>query len=507
MATASNVQLVISAKDEASKVLKGVGTSLSAIGTVAKVGAAAVGVAGAAIVAFGISSVKAANAAEVEMAKFNATLATMGKKGEEAKGKLLEMADAAVQFGFDDEDAANSLAKFFKITGDVTKAQTDNNLAMDIARQKGISLGDASRVVALGLAGNVRALKEYGIEIKKGTDSTQVLSEMQKIFGGQAQAFADTTAGKQEIFNQKWENTKEAFGDALKEIIPLNAAMDYLNNILTPENVQRFTSEIAKIPQIFQDIRNQVMGWFSETNVAWNFLVTLFGPSFEIIRVAAVNAFTEIKKALEPIMPVLEMFLKILGITLIAALAVIARVFAETFKIVAGIISGVVTVTAGTISLMTKAFTAFFGWFPKATTSAVEGFKNAFSSVAGFVNGIWDSIVAGFKSAINGALSGINKVIGGVNKIPGVDIPKIKGLQFGGGVTAGTSYLVGEHRPEVFVPTQSGNIKQTSQVSGSKVITVNFNNASVRNDQDLSDIVSMVKKTLAREQELIQMGA
>lgn len=506
MATAtSNVQLVVSAKDEASKVLKGVSASLSAIGTVAKVGAAAIGVAGGAIVAFGVSSVKAANEAEVQMAKFNATLATMGKKGDEAKGKLLAMADAAVKLGFDDEDAANSLAKFYKATGDVTKAQQQNNLAMDIARQRGIGLADASRLVSLATLGNVKALKAEGIELKKGVEGTQVLKELQKTFAGQAQAYAETTAGKIEVFNTKWENTKEVIGDAVKEILPLNRALDYLSNALTPERVTAFADQIKAIPQYFQQIRTQVMGWFSETNVAWNFLVNLFGPSFQIIKTSAIDAFTSMKIAIEPIMPVLVELGKLLGLGLITALAVVARVFAETFRIAASVISSVITVVSGTINLMTKGFTAFFGWVPNAAKSAVSGFKSAFSSISGFMNGIWDSVVGGFKNAINGVLSGINKIIKGVNKIPGVNIPKISAMQFGGGVTSGVPYMVGEHRPEVFVPHQSGNIKQVGE-SGGRTITINFNNPQVRSEYDLDTLVRAVKDTLSRDEIMLRNG-
>lgn len=68
---------------------------------------------------------------------------------------------------------------------------------------------------------------------------------------------------------------------------------------------------------------------------------------------------------------------------------------------------------------------------------------------------------------------------------------------FGGSVTSGESYIVGEHRPEVFVPSQSGNIKQTNHVGGE--ITVNFNNPVVRNNQDLDSIIRTVRDVLSRE--------
>jgi hypothetical protein len=79
--------------------------------------------------------------------------------------------------------------------------------------------------------------------------------------------------------------------------------------------------------------------------------------------------------------------------------------------------------------------------------------------------------------------------------------------QFGGSASAGSPILVGEHRPEIFVPSQSGNIRQLGQAGIEKTITVNFNNVSVRSNTDLDEIVNVVRKTLNREQELYQLGA
>lgn len=80
------------------------------------------------------------------------------------------------------------------------------------------------------------------------------------------------------------------------------------------------------------------------------------------------------------------------------------------------------------------------------------------------------------------------------------------GKALGGSVSAGTPYVVGEHRPEVFVPSQSGNIKQMDQMGG-KNITINFNNPTVRNDGDLDTIVRAVRNAINKEQEYYSIGA
>lgn len=101
------------------------------------------------------------------------------------------------------------------------------------------------------------------------------------------------------------------------------------------------------------------------------------------------------------------------------------------------------------------------------------------------------------------AVADVAKEFKKVKDLGGSAWKKISGRQFGGSVTAGQSVMVGEHRPEVFVPSQSGNIKQVEQ----KEVTVNFNNVSVRNDNDLQSIVDAVKHALNQDQELNAAGA
>lgn len=78
----------------------------------------------------------------------------------------------------------------------------------------------------------------------------------------------------------------------------------------------------------------------------------------------------------------------------------------------------------------------------------------------------------------------------------------LTGRASGGPVTGKTPYIVGEVGPELFVPNQSGTIipnDQLSKGSGGDNITINFNNPTVRNDNDLQTIVNAVKQHLKRE--------
>lgn len=80
----------------------------------------------------------------------------------------------------------------------------------------------------------------------------------------------------------------------------------------------------------------------------------------------------------------------------------------------------------------------------------------------------------------------------------------ITGRASGGSVASGRPYIVGEHRPEMFVPHQSGNIKQMSDGSGS--LTINFGDVHVTETNDIDRIVSKIKEVLRHENRLAKNG-
>lgn len=88
-----------------------------------------------------------------------------------------------------------------------------------------------------------------------------------------------------------------------------------------------------------------------------------------------------------------------------------------------------------------------------------------------------------------------------------VDVDKKKKRALGGAVMAGQSYIVGEHRPEIFTPSQSGNIIPSVGSGGSAGgnITVNINNPP--SNMDVRSVIEQVERAINRKQELTRMGA
>lgn len=132
-----------------------------------------------------------------------------------------------------------------------------------------------------------------------------------------------------------------------------------------------------------------------------------------------------------------------------------------------------------------KIFNNVKGFFKTAFSEAWDAVKEVFDGVGEFFSGVWDTItdqftkigtaigdaVSGaFKSVVNGALSLvedtinggirlINSAIGVINKIPGVDISKIREVEFsrlakGGIVDEPTFAQVGEDGREAVIPLE-----------------------------------------------------
>ena len=98
-----------------------------------------------------------------------------------------------------------------------------------------------------------------------------------------------------------------------------------------------------------------------------------------------------------------------------------------------------------------------------------------------------------------------NAVKGGLVTAGGLNT--LKGYASGGAVSSGTPIIVGEQGPEVFVPSSAGSIIPNNKMANGGNVTVNINNPTVRNNNDLNSIITAVTRALGRQQELSQYGS
>src|SRR3990172_8505174 len=219
-----NIEIQISARDQASSVLKGIQGSLGAIGGFAR-GALALGfgAATAAAGALGVAGVTADMANELANSLMGVT----------------RFGDEAILSG------ENMLLTFTNIGKDVFHEATEVMLDMSQAlgqdiKSSAIQLGKALQDPIQG----VTALRRVGVNftedqqkmIESMVESGDlmgaqkfILQELQTEFGGSARAAGETFAGQLDILKNSLLNVAEGIGTALLPI-----AQDFLQNTILP---------------------------------------------------------------------------------------------------------------------------------------------------------------------------------------------------------------------------------------------------------------------------------
>jgi hypothetical protein len=242
-------------------------------GTVVK-GALAGAAAGlAALTGFTISSIGAAAEAEGAQAQLASVLqATGGAAGVTAQ----QVNDLATAFGettkFEDDAIVageNLLLTFTGIGKDVfpltTQTMLDMSQAMgqdmkSSALQLGKALNDPSEGMTALTRVGVTFTKEQEKQIKtmqKAGDmagaQTVILNELQREFGGAAEAAGETFAGKMEIAKNKIGNISETIGTALLPIVTTAATLfnDWLNSDFVQEGLIQLTDGITSLADAF----------------------------------------------------------------------------------------------------------------------------------------------------------------------------------------------------------------------------------------------------------------
>ena len=239
----SKAKIVVSAEDKTGGVFQKLGSQMKEMSGNTKSltsGLVNLGLAGAGLYAikkgfdFIGDSIKASNEAQAEMAQVSVNIKNAGLEVDKVIPKYKEWGAAAVQLGFNDEQAMLAASRFAGVTKDLSKQHDLLNLAMDLSRSKNMDLGSATTTLMSVTAGNVRVLKQYGIELSSTATATDALDALNKKVTGSAAAFADTTAGKMAIMQVTFTNFKETIGDTFGPA--LNIALTNFNNFLQAAN-------------------------------------------------------------------------------------------------------------------------------------------------------------------------------------------------------------------------------------------------------------------------------
>lgn len=180
---------------------------------------AAGGFIGGAAVAAGVATIRklvsVSQESEESLGQTRIALEATGKSWEDYGATIERAVNSQSKLGFDDEALLRTFSLFVRSSGDVGKALQENNIAMDVARARFIDLEQAAQIVNKAALGQAGALRRLGIDTKGATDGTELLTLLQKQFGGAAEDASKRSTAAMDRLNVSLENIEETLGGAL----------------------------------------------------------------------------------------------------------------------------------------------------------------------------------------------------------------------------------------------------------------------------------------------------
>lgn len=233
--------------------LAGAGRSLGDFaGKIPLVGAA-VAAAGAAVAAFARGAVDEAAKAEVGMVRLGAAVTNAGGDFrrlspvlEETVGRVQKLSTAT------DDDLRAALTNMITISGDVSGSMKNLSLVTDVAAFSGKSLEESATLVGKAMTGNVKALSQFGNEVKLANDPLQALRDK---VAGFAEKEANTFTGSLQRINNQWGEFQEAVGKAILGGGEASAMADGLAGVLA-----NLVGWVEKNEDSFVMVRDAVVG-------------------------------------------------------------------------------------------------------------------------------------------------------------------------------------------------------------------------------------------------------
>jgi hypothetical protein len=290
------------------------GDKISKFGKVA--GAAFLAAGAAAAVYAGklaIDGVKSAIEDEAAQAKLAATLRNVtGATDAQIKATEDYVLKQSLLFGITDDQLRPSLDRLTRATGDVTKAQKLQSLAIDISAATGKSLQAVTESLSKAQEGNLAGLSRLGVGLSraelKTLDFEQITAKLANTFEGQATIQADTFQGKMARLSIAFDEAKETVGAFILDAITpmVENIVRYVVPALTAfvagfeggSGLKNAFTEIIRVARtllvpifegvqtIFNKVRNAVMENEEAFTGLWsfikNFLAPFMGGAFKV---------------------------------------------------------------------------------------------------------------------------------------------------------------------------------------------------------------------------------
>jgi phage-related protein len=273
--------------------------------------------------------------------------------------------------GITDDELRPSLERFARATGDLTKAQKLQAVAIDVAAGSGKSLETVTNAMAKAAEGQTASLAKLGIGLTaaqlKTMDMDAITAKLADTFENQAAAKADTFQGKLTRLQIAFDEGKETVGAfILTAITPL---VELIVNRVVPA-IEAFTSNIGD--KLAPTIK-------------------VFGPIIDGLR----NAFNSVKNSLaennDELQPFYNLIRNIANFTRNTLAPVLGEILGGAFTVLGNIVAGLINTFASFVDKITKIYNTIKG--------IIDAIKSAGSAVGNFFSGASSTGGASFATA------------------------------------------------------------------------------------------------------------
>ena len=265
-------------------------TFSSRVADFGKKAAAAFAVAGAAIGAFALASVKAAAEDETAQKKLEETLRnTTNATTEQIKSIDKYVTAQSIATATTDNEIRPALSRLLRATGDLNKSQELLTLSQEISIATGKPLEAVTNAVSKSFEGSNTALGKLGIGIDAATLKTLTFDETQQLlnstFDGFIENQATTTAFKFDQISIAVSEAKESIGAALLPMVQRLA--DFLIKTAVP-NLNSFIQALTGKGSIAEATENGTLGAFNFGKMVEKVIKTVYNFRGVLIATAAV---------------------------------------------------------------------------------------------------------------------------------------------------------------------------------------------------------------------------
>ena len=457
---------------------------------------------GTAAVGVGTLSLHMADQFEQSHAKLEQALKNAGSSFEEFTTPIGDAQKKMEQYGFTNAQTQEALANLTTALKDPKKALDDVALAADLAKFKHIDLADAATVVARAQEGNLRALKQLGIDLPVSASGAAKL-EAANIKLGKATDDASSYLAKHSDalstsskYHDAYEKLLGKVEDAQKKVNDQSTAGEKIIKGLSDAiggqasaSAETFAGKMAALKAQSEDVAKNigmalipileklmtaikdVVDWFGKHKVIAEALGIVIGT----VLVAAIGAYL--------------VSLTTAAVESAVGFATMVAGWASTAA--AATAAGIATaIASGGITLVIAGIVAAVIFLATHWKESWETMKSVAEAVWHFIESVGMGIASTFrafigviKGEINGLISLVNVVIRAIDAIHvdlpfgmghiGFNIPQIPMLADGGIVNRPTLAMIGEAGPEAVIPLSKagmgGEINVVVNVQGSVV--------------------------------------